>query len=478
MPFRLLIQDEINPGKPIWIFGSMLLFSCGFGYAMARDMVAGFGALGFILSIGAGLICMVSEEAGLYLALVYSFFIYYFSRLLFTDDFPVGSGLEGMLLLTLLGMVIRRVPLRQHFQNFARSAIGRCVLILLIGYNLLEVANPYGQSLLGWFQVIRKAIDMVIVLFICFTVFNSTASIKKYIKSLFIVTTIVALYGCFQQWHGLLPFEKNWILEDPTRTDLMYIGGEYRKFSTMSDPKGFGIIMAASGVFFLILTMGQAKAWRRILLLGSTVCMLLGMSYSGTRTANAMVVGGALIFIILTIDKQSTRIFAVFATAIFLLLMYAPIHGNATLFRFRRILHRPGGGSGLRPALHLRPSLRGRPGHHRRGRCKICPGASAGGIPPGQRLPGKGARERLDRADFLHDHLLHHPPGGRIWLFFLQRQGQKVDLRGFGRILLFVLRGGIFPGRDRGDRRPDGVPSPDRHYNEPQKFRFIQNQRP
>jgi cell division protein FtsW (lipid II flippase) len=63
--------------------------------------------------------------------------------------------------------------------------------------------------------------------------------------------------------------------------------------------------------------------------------MLLGMSYSGTRTANAMVVGACGIFILMTINKRSTIIFAICAVMAFLFLMYAPIYNNLTLLRFR-----------------------------------------------------------------------------------------------------------------------------------------------
>jgi hypothetical protein len=63
--------------------------------------------------------------------------------------------------------------------------------------------------------------------------------------------------------------------------------------------------------------------------------MLLGMSYSGTRTANAMVAGAMILFILLTIEKKSSRWFAVFAVLAFLFVMYAPIYSSATLLRVR-----------------------------------------------------------------------------------------------------------------------------------------------
>jgi len=63
--------------------------------------------------------------------------------------------------------------------------------------------------------------------------------------------------------------------------------------------------------------------------------MLLGMAYSGTRTANAMFVAGIAIYILLTLNNKTTRIFAIVAGSLFIILIYGPFYGNATLNRFR-----------------------------------------------------------------------------------------------------------------------------------------------
>ena len=62
--------------------------------------------------------------------------------------------------------------------------------------------------------------------------------------------------------------------------------------------------------------------------------MLLGMGYSGTRTANVMLAAGIVMFILLTLNKKATRIFAVFASLVFLVLLYGP-YANPTILRFR-----------------------------------------------------------------------------------------------------------------------------------------------
>ena len=59
--------------------------------------------------------------------------------------------------------------------------------------------------------------------------------------------------------------------------------------------------------------------------------MLLGMSYSGTRTANIMVLVGLVLYIALNASSQTTWIFAAIAGCIFILLLKAPIYGNQTI---------------------------------------------------------------------------------------------------------------------------------------------------
>jgi O-antigen ligase len=124
-------------------------------------------------------------------------------------------------------------------------------------------------------------------------------------------------------------------MSDDARFGLFFIAGDFRKFSTMSDPTAYGIIMAACALFFMIILMGPIKNWMKWSLFGGIVIMLLGMSYSGTRTSNIMIVAGIVMYLILTIDKARTWIFAGISTVIFLGLLYVPIYSNSTLTRFR-----------------------------------------------------------------------------------------------------------------------------------------------
>ena len=98
------------------------------------------------------------------------------------------------------------------------------------------------------------------LLFIAYNVFTDHQKIWRFLKVLFGFAVLAGFYGCIQQWHGLFPFEINWVHSDPIRLELIYIWGIYRKFSFFSGPTEFGIIMGACSLLFMILGINQKKA--------------------------------------------------------------------------------------------------------------------------------------------------------------------------------------------------------------------------
>jgi hypothetical protein len=208
------------------------------------------------------------------------------------------------------------------------------MILFLVFYLVLEAFNPASWSLEGWFQSFRRLIDSILILFIAFHVFSSYVKVKRFTTVLFVLAVFTAIYACIQEWHGLFDFELTWVRADENRFGLFFIWGNFRKFSTMGDPTAFGIAMAACAIFYMIIAMQEKKLRTRIIYFSGIIIMLLGMAYSGTRTANIMVTGGILMFVLLSLNKASTRILAVICTMIFVVLMYGP-YNNATINRFR-----------------------------------------------------------------------------------------------------------------------------------------------
>jgi putative inorganic carbon (hco3(-)) transporter len=328
---RTLLIEKMNNWVGILIIG---IVAGIFGYLLANDFMVGAGVLGVIIGIGILLLCMLSVEWGIYINLVFLFICTHISRLFFNDNLPVGIVADVLILATFMGLFVGKYDLKKSSKAFfsKRPVI---MFLVVLGYLCLELFNPYGHSLQGWFLIVRKVVESFVLIFICYNAFTDLSRINNFLRVLFVCALVAGLYGCIQQWHGLFPFEINWVHSSELRLNLIYLFGTYRKFSFFSGPTEFGIIMAGCSLLFLLLGINEKKIIYKILLIGGSIFMLLGMSYSGTRTANAMLVGGIGLYILLTIHKKTTRIFAVFAVLAFLFIMFAPIYSSETIIRFR-----------------------------------------------------------------------------------------------------------------------------------------------
>jgi putative inorganic carbon (hco3(-)) transporter len=327
---KAFLQQKLNN----WLgYSLFLLVATGLGFLIAQKTLIGLGVVGFITGLAVILTCMFNTEAGLFINMIFAFFAFHISRFFFNDELQVGVFSDVLIVATLFSFFVKKISLRQSINRFSQN---RVVIILLIiyCYTAIELFNPYAHSFNGWFHAFRKILGTLLMLFIAYNVFDSREKVKRYITLLFVLCTISGIYGCIQQWHGLFNFEMDWVTADAHRFGLMYIDGDFRKFSTMSDPTAFGIIMACASVFFIILSTEVKKTWLKITILSSVVFMLLAMGYSGTRTANAMVVGGLFIFILLTLHRKATRLMAIVCSLVFVALLYGPFY-NPTIMRFR-----------------------------------------------------------------------------------------------------------------------------------------------
>jgi len=324
-------KGNILPVAGYFLF---ILLALGMGYLMAHQVLVGMGLTALVIGSAVALVCIISAEVGLYINMIYSFFICYFNRLLFNDELQVGVFSDLLVFVTFFGFFVRRTSLRQSIDQFVKAPVVNA-LLLVYGIFAIELFNPSARFFVGWFPAFRKILGTLLILFIAYNVFDSREKVIRFIKVLFVLCVATALYGCIQQWHGFFNFEMDWLRADPKRFRMTFIGGNSRKMSTMNDAVSFAIIMATCSVFFISLIGTQKKFYRRAILAGGIFLMLLGMSYAITRTSNAMLVAGLVMFFLLTFDRKVTRIFTFFAIGGFILLLVVPVQ-NAQIDQFRQ----------------------------------------------------------------------------------------------------------------------------------------------
>lgn len=213
---------------------------------------------------------------------------------------------------------------------------------LLTAYMVVEIFNPQMHSLLGWLSAFWQRLSYIFLLIISCYLFKDLKSIRFFFKFVIGSFFITALYGCVQQWFGLSSFDSRWIHSDPHIYGLFSLpAGGIRKFSFLTDPANFGTLMASSALATLVLIFGPFSKRNKAILSIFVVIILLGMSYSGTRTANVMMVAGLALYILMTLYQRRTQVLAIITGASLLFILYVPIYGNVTLNRFRSAFNEP-----------------------------------------------------------------------------------------------------------------------------------------
>lgn len=312
---------------------AIVLISLKFNYKFSMLIAAlGFGC-------GLLILCFHDIQIGFYGMIIFGFLVGLIDRLFI-------SGLSLITLVLTLPFLLFILVLVKCMLLRDRSWVKWHPIIFMYfvqtAYLIVQIFNPQMDSYAGWLSYFRGSVAYVFLFFVVLYIFKDIKNIRFFFKFILGAIFITALYGCLQQWIGFAPFEKRWLFADPRVLNLYSLpGGEIRKFSFMTDPANFGTLMASGGVGTLIMSFGPFKRIEKITLLIFSAIIFFGMSYSGTRTAYAMVPAGIALYILITIYNRRTKIFALITLISLLGILYVPIYGNVTLNRVRSAFQPP-----------------------------------------------------------------------------------------------------------------------------------------
>lgn len=315
-----------------WVLMALVAGGIAYAVSMIHEMV-GLGIAVGLIGITITLICLFNTRLGFYIVTVIGFFMFYIKRMI-PVDIPMGVVCDALLAVTFIGIYYRKTVLKEKLWKYSGNII-TVMYGIYFCFLLIELFNPAMYSVDGWLFTVRKFLNFIMIYFVGLHIFGTRKDIVDYIKFWIILSALAGLYGCFQQWHGLLGFELNWVMADPIRYKLYFQGGDMRKFSFLSDPTAFGILMAHGVVFTLIIFLNtESKKYRRGLFF-AIIFMALGMAYSGTRTAYFMIPAALAIYVLMTITNKRTLFFAVGFLMFFCVLVFGPFYGNGTVNRIR-----------------------------------------------------------------------------------------------------------------------------------------------
>src|SRR5258706_11751745 len=277
----------------------LLLISVGLAFGISLfGIVFGIVFIGVVLSVPAVLYSIADLKFGVVCLLIVS---YSLGLKRCYQEIPIGVALDVFSGAMFFGLLLDKW--RKHDFTLAGNSISYVVWLWII-YNFLEFLNPMASKE-TWIYVIRGIALLMTFYFIVLQAADNLKFIKLLINLWLVLTLISALYGLFQEFHGLLQIEKDWVAADDFRFNLIVNWGHYRIFSFLSDPTLLGILMAYTGLFCIALLSGPFKIWYKLFLAFCAVVMLLAMVYAGTRTAFAMVPAGLVFFALVTLQKKT-----------------------------------------------------------------------------------------------------------------------------------------------------------------------------
>ncbi len=298
-----------------------------------------------ILAVGAGFallfiaLTFYDLRFGFYGMIGFGFFLAFLDRMT-NSSLPMYSLFFFLPFALFMVILVETVSQRKRFK--AEWHLLLIAYLVIFAYGIFEVFNPQMGSLLGWVSYFRQSFSLLILLFVCLYFFKDLKSVRFFFQFLIGAIFVTAVYGCIQQWFGMAPWDRRWVYGNPSVLGLYSLYGlGIRKFSFLTDPANYGSLMAAGAIATLILALESTGRVKKIILFFFTAVILLGMSYSGTRTANIMVVAGLVLYIMITLYRKRTWIFTLIAGFVFLFILYAPIYGNVTLFRIRTAFRAP-----------------------------------------------------------------------------------------------------------------------------------------
>lgn len=321
---------------------ALMIGSVAMTYLMATDGVI-IGPM--VVAVAGGLlfvgVMLRDYKYGIYLMFILTIFMSYINRMMGTQ-IPFGIFYDLIAGFAFLVMLFSKQEGKAW--SVVKSPIAYIYAVIVM-YQLLQVFNPNAISFTGWLVAFR-ANTAFLLFFVFIHLFSSLEEIKKFTILWVVLATIVGIYGIWQEVVGLTQREINWIYSSPSRTQLYLIWGHMRKFSLLSDPSAFGLFMAFSGLSTFVLMLGSFPTLYRILFGALTAIIFTSMSFSGTRTATAMVAIGIAFYVLITLKSRKTFLVLIFGGIGVAALLFGPFY-SGTVQRLRSTFDVGGGDASM-----------------------------------------------------------------------------------------------------------------------------------
>ena len=318
-----------------WLFGLLALLMA----LVAGWLIGTWGLVGALMTVGVPIMLLavvgvlLEPKIGLLMYVNLSFLIP-FTRFI-EGDTPLGLSLDGVLVLTVLGVFMNGKRMDWH-------RLRHPIFYLLAGwlfYTILEYFNPEVPNQDAWFYKIRStSLNWFFLVLITLVMPISRNDIRWLIRLWLFWSFCGALWAFKQQYIGLAAAEYRWLAEGAAKTHILW--GQLRAFSFYSDASQFGGEMAGVTLICLIFMAGESSWLRRIGYLMLAVVIFWGFALSGTRSALFVLIAGYPAYLFLLRKPIYLLRGAIIAAPILAILMFTHLGDSVyQIYRIRTALH-------------------------------------------------------------------------------------------------------------------------------------------
>lgn len=270
--------------------------------------------------------------------IILNYFIQFFNKLqLLPNGIPI-SAYNELLELMLIGIAL--IDLRKTPQFERLGNLMFITLLIWFGFCFIEIFNDtcgLGLNIAGWYAGARMMSIQLIYACVVFTLYlTDPEKLMKYLK----LWAILCLFSFFWTWKqqniGLTSAESIWLESAGRRTHIINGGTLIRYWSTFNDAATYGCHAAAAAIAFFIFSITAKIRRDRIFFLITAILVTKGMFASGTRTAMFCMIGGFMVFLVLSRSIKILIPSAIIGGILFSLLIFTNIgQGNQQIRRMR-----------------------------------------------------------------------------------------------------------------------------------------------
>ena len=243
-----------------------------------------------------------------------------------------------LLELLLIGIAIIDFRQTPHFERLGNLMF--ITILIWCAFCTIEVFNDtcgLGIDIGGWYTGTRMMAFQLLYACIVFTLYiNNPDKLMKYLR----IWAILCLFSYFWTWKqqtfGFTEAERIW-LETKGRTTHVINGGALTRYwSTFNDAASYGCHAAAAAITFFIIAITTKIKRDRIFFLITALLVTKGMFASGTRTAMFCMIGGFMVFLVLSKSVKIIVPGVIIGGLLLSLLVFTNIgQGNSQIRRMR-----------------------------------------------------------------------------------------------------------------------------------------------